>query len=66
MILPPARRMIELKIISSCNYSDYGLNQGIFDMADRDITFSKSQGGLIEYNAESGLNVNNYTASEIT
>jgi NADH-quinone oxidoreductase subunit C len=39
------------------------LNQGTFDLGDRDITFSKSQGAEIECNAESSHKPNSYQRS---
>ena len=49
-----------------CNCSDFGLNRGMFDLADRDITNGKSQGGQIEYNDESGQKLNSYEKNQLT
>ena len=42
--------------------SEFGLNRGVGDLADRDITSCKSQGGQIVYNEESGQRLTCYRA----
>ena len=55
------RERIRLK----SNRSEFGPNQGVDDLADRDITIGKSQGGQIVHNAESGQRLNAYVKSRM-